>query len=94
MRPIYVCVGCASAYLPHTNEDAGPVSPAHCGKPACAEALRQAVAMSGLAEERIGELTRRANGLEGDPLRPRLDRRRARGRRSAAAPGGGRDKLR
>jgi hypothetical protein len=94
MRPIYVCVGCAAVYLPHTDDEAGPVSPAHCGKPHCAETVRQAVAMSGLTEEKIGELARRANGLDRDVRRPRLDTRKAHGRRSAAAPGGGRGKLR
>lgn len=95
MRPIYVCIGCAVVYLPpeHPSYQA-PVSPAHCSDPRCAAAAAEAVAMSGLSAERLGELARRANGLEGEPRRGRIDRRPARGRRAAAAPGGGRGKLR
>lgn len=95
MRPIYVCIGCGVIYLPpETPPNGRTVSPAHCGAPECAAATRQAVAMSGLPEEKLGELARRANGLEGEVRAPRLDRRAARGRRAMAAPGGGRSKLR
>ncbi|GAA4822455.1 hypothetical protein GCM10023220_64720 [Streptomyces ziwulingensis] len=107
MRPIYVCVGCAVTYLPPEHPSSGPpVSPAHCGKPACEEAVRQAVVMSGLSEGRIGELARRAVGVEGEQrlllLRRAcglegaspLSRRAVRGRRAGAPPGGGRSRLR
>ena len=95
MRPIYVCVGCGVIYLPPETPTSGPVpSPAQCGEPGCESALREAVELSGLSEEKLGELVRRANGLEGEPRMGRLNRRAARGLRSAAAPGGGRGKLR
>jgi hypothetical protein len=95
MRPIYVCIGCGAVYLPPEHPAYGhPVSPAHCSRPDCASAVREAVVMSGLSEERLGELARRANGLEGEPRRPRIGRRVVRGRRAGAAPGGGRGKLR
>lgn len=98
MRTIYVCIGCAAIYLPPedmTYPASGlTASPAHCTEPGCAAAVREAVLMSGLTQEKLGELARRAVGLEGEPLRPRLNRRTARGRRAVAAPGGGRDKLR
>lgn len=95
MRPIYVCVSCGSIYLPPENPTSGPTpSPAHCSEPGCEAALREAVELSGLSEEKLGELARRANGLEGEPRRGRINRRAARGRRAAAAPSGGRSKLR
>jgi len=98
MRSIYVCIGCAAIYLPPeslTYPSLGlTASPAHCTDPSCAAAVREAVVMSGLPEEKLGELARRAVGLEGDPRRPRLNRRAARGRPATAAPGGGRSKLR
>ncbi len=95
MRPIYVCIGCGAIYLPPEMPVSGPaVSPAHCSRPECEAAVREAVEWSGLTEERLGELARRAAGMEGDPLRPRLARRAAAGRRAASAPGGGRNKLR
>ncbi|MGW2228180.1 hypothetical protein [Streptomyces formicae] len=98
MRTIYVCIGCAANYLPPesmTYPTLGlTASTAHCTKPGCAAAVREAVAMSGLPEEKLGELARRAVGLEGEPRRPRQNKRAARGRRAAASPGGGRGKLR
>ncbi|WP_394436221.1 hypothetical protein [Streptomyces sp. SGAir0957] len=98
MRTIYVCVGCAAIYLPPedmTYPSLGlTASPAHCTDPACGAAVREAAQMSGLSEERIGQLARRAVGLEGEPRRPRVNRRAMRGRRADAAPGGGRGKLR
>lgn len=98
MRSIYVCIGCAAIYLPPetmTYPSLGlTASPAHCTRPDCAAAVRETVIMSGLPEEKLGELARRANGLEGEPRRPRLNQRAARGRRAAAAPSGGRNKLR
>ncbi|MCI3927738.1 hypothetical protein [Streptomyces sp. AN091965] len=98
MRSIYVCIGCAALYLP-PEDMAYPclgltASPAHCTGPGCAAAVREAVALCGLPQDKLGELARRAVGLEGQPRRPRLHRRPARGRRAAAAPGGGRGKLR
>lgn len=94
MRPIYVCVGCGVIYLPPENPTSGPLpSPAQCGEPGCESALREAVELSGLSEEKLGELVRRANGLEGEPRVGRLNRRPARGRRAATASGG-RGKLR
>lgn len=95
MRSIYVCIGCAAIYLPPDHPTSGPApSPAHCSRPDCQSAVRAAVELSGLPEEKLGELARRAAGLEGEPRRPRLGRRPAAGRRAAAAPGGGRGKLR
>jgi hypothetical protein len=98
MRSIYVCIGCAAIYLPPetmTYPAHGlTASPAHCTQPECAAAAREAVELSGLSEERLGELARRAIGIAGEPRRPRLNQRAARGRRSAAAPSGGRGKLR
>lgn len=95
MRPIYVCVGCAAIYLPAENPTVGPPpSPAHCSQPGCQAAVREAVEWTGLSEEKLGELARRANGLEGEPRRGRINRRPVPGRRAAAAPGGGRGKLR
>ncbi|MFJ2515637.1 hypothetical protein ACIPEL_36470 [Streptomyces griseoviridis] len=99
MRTIYLCIGCAATYLPpksmtYPSLPDVTASPAHCGQPECAAAAREAVAMSGLTEAKLGELARRAAGLEGDVRMPRIDRRAARGRRAAAAPGGGRGKLR
>ncbi|MEV0498098.1 hypothetical protein AB0I84_10905 [Streptomyces spectabilis] len=98
MRSIYVCIGCAAIYLPPETmvyPSLGmTASPAHCTQPGCAAAVREAVALSGLSEDRLGELARRAIGLEGEPRRPRLNRRATRGRRATAAPGGGRGKLR
>lgn len=109
MRPIYLCIGCAATYLPPENPTSGqPASPAHCGLPSCQEAVRQAVAMSGLPEERLGELARRAIGVDGERRLAAIwaacglageppvtrGRRPVRGRRAAAAPGGGRSRLR
>lgn len=95
MRPIHVCIGCAAIYLPPETPASGtPVSPAHCGKPQCAAAVEQTVAMSGLSAGRLGELARRAGGLEGDVRRGRVNRRAAHGSRATATPGGGRGKLR
>lgn len=95
MRPIYVCIGCAAVYLPPELPQSGPpVSPAHCSRPGCQSAVREAVELSGLPEEKLGELARRAVGLEGEPRRPRLGRRPVAGRRAASAPAGGRGKLR
>lgn len=63
MRPIYLCVGCATEYLPPENPTSGlPVSSAHCSNPECRAAVRTAVALSGLSEEKLGELARRAAG--------------------------------
>jgi hypothetical protein len=95
MRPIYVCIGCGAVYLPPEQPTSGPpVSPAHCSRPDCRSAVREAVELSGLSEEKLGELARRAVGLEGEPRRRRPGRRLAAGRRAASAPGGGRGKLR
>lgn len=95
MRPIYVCIGCAAIYLPSENPTSGPApSPAHCSRPDCQAAARRAADLSGLPEAKLGELARRAAGLEGEPRRPRMGRRNAAGRRAASAPGGGRGKLR
>lgn len=95
MRSIYVCIGCAAIYLPPEHPPSGRVvSPAHCSRDDCRSAVRQAVEMSGLSEEKLGELARRAIGLEGEPRRPSPRYRPSRGRRSMAAPGGGRGKLR
>ncbi|MFJ2608163.1 hypothetical protein ACIO13_24785 [Streptomyces sp. NPDC087425] len=99
MRTVYLCIGCAATYLPpesmtYPSHPDVTASPAHCGNPTCAAATREAVAMSGLTEEKLGELARRAAGLEGDARLPRVNRRRARGSRAAAAPSGGRSKLR
>lgn len=95
MRPIYLCIGCGAVYLPPEHPTyTSPVSPAHCSRPDCGAAVREAVAMSGLSEEKLGELARRAAGLEGEPRRPRVGRRPVRGKRAVAAPGGGRGKLR
>ncbi|MFI8930551.1 hypothetical protein ACIG3E_23065 [Streptomyces sp. NPDC053474] len=98
MRSVHVCIGCAALYLPPedmTYPSLGlTASPAHCTEPGCAAAVREAVAFSGLPEDKLGELARRAVGLEGQPRRPRPRQRPARGRRAAAAPGGGRGKLR
>ena len=98
MRSIYVCIGCAAIYLPPetmTYPTLGlTASTAHCTEPGCAAAVREAVALSGLPEEKLGELARRANGLEGEPRRPRLNHRPTRGHRATPAPGGGRSKLR
>ncbi|MGW4493801.1 hypothetical protein [Streptomyces sp. NPDC004376] len=91
MRPILLCIGCAATYLP---APAFPYSTAHCSDPACETVVRQAVAMSGLPEEKLGELARRAAGLEGEPRRGRTRYRPVHGKRAAAAPGGGRGKLR
>ena len=89
MRPIYVCIGCASTYLPPEHP-----SPALCSRSDCQAAARQAAELSGLPEAKLGELARRAAGLEGEPRRPRMGRRTTVGRRAASAPGGGRGKLR
>ncbi|MGY4967514.1 hypothetical protein [Streptomyces sp. 900105245] len=95
MRPIYVCIGCGVVYLPPETPASGPaVSPAHCSRPDCQAAVREAVELSGLPEEKLGELARRAAGVEGEPRRARLGRRPAAGRRAAPAPGTGRGKLR
>lgn len=95
MRPIYVCIGCAAVYLPPENPTSGPApSPAHCSRPGCHAAVRETVELSGLSEDRLGELARRANGLEGEPRRPRFGRRRTDVRRAASSPAGGRGKLR
>lgn len=95
MRPIYLCIGCGTVYLPPENPTAGPpVSPAHCSQPSCGAAVREAVEMSGLTEAKLGELARRAGGLDGEPRRPRMGRRPVHGKRATAAPGGGRGKLR
>ncbi|MFJ2514710.1 hypothetical protein ACIQJX_34930 [Streptomyces griseoviridis] len=99
MRQIYLCIGCAAIYLPpesmtYPSHPDVTASPAHCGNPSCAQAAREAAAMSGLTEAKIGELARRAAGLDGPVRMARIDRRPARGRRASAAPGGGRGKLR
>ncbi|WP_409062441.1 hypothetical protein [Streptomyces sp. SYP-A7185] len=97
MRSIYVCIGCAAIYLPPESMSYPSLgltaSTAHCTRRDCTAAVRETVALSGLPEAKLGELARRALGLEGQPRRPRLNHRPARGRRAAAAPGGGRGKL-
>ncbi|MEU3414575.1 hypothetical protein ABZ760_25495 [Streptomyces sp. NPDC006658] len=95
MRPIYVCIGCAATYLPPENPSSGPApSPAHCSRPDCQAAAREAVEWSGLSEAKLGELARRAAGLEDEPRRPRARRRASTGRRAGSSPAGGRGKLR
>jgi hypothetical protein len=94
MRPIYVCIGCATTYLPPEHPTSGPVpSPAHCSRPDCQAAAREAAKWSGLSEAKLGELARRAAGLEGEPRRPRTGRRTSAGRRAGSSPAGGRGKL-
>ncbi|MFD4570873.1 hypothetical protein ACFWNK_02865 [Streptomyces sp. NPDC058417] len=59
-----------------------------------ARGVRTQGTMSGLSAEKLGELARRAVGVEGEPRRGRQTYRAARGRRALAAPSGGRGRLR
>ncbi|MET8826064.1 hypothetical protein ABZX40_13410 [Streptomyces sp. NPDC004610] len=97
MRTVYVCLGCSCLYLPpesmtYPSHPDLTASRTHCGQPGCEEKARTAVATSGLPEERVVELARRAAGLD-VPAPERRPWRLARGRRPAAAPRGARGRL-
>ncbi|MER5495256.1 hypothetical protein ACSMX9_15675 [Streptomyces sp. LE64] len=102
MRTWYVCLGCTARYLPPAplplppgpvararDEPADPVA---CQEPACREKAARIVDSVGLPAETLARWARRAAGLDGDRRAPR-GHRPARGRRSAAGPGAGRNKF-
>lgn len=95
MRTVYCCVICGVHYLPPEAMEyptSGVVaSPVHCARLECEAAVTAGEA--GLPVEVLTMLAQRAADVRGE-AQPVRGGGKARGRRGAAAPGGGRSKLR
>lgn len=95
MRSVYGCVICGVHYMPPEAMEYPALelkaSAAHCARPECAAAA--AAGAAGLPVEVLELLARRAAEERGKAQAP-CAVGRTRGRRAAAAPGGGRSKLR
>ncbi len=97
MRTVFVCMGCVAQYLPpesmtYPSLPGLKASPVHCGNPACRSAVEDSLAVTGMPQDELARLARRAAGLEG-PVRKGRPGRRSRGRRPAAAPASARSRL-
>jgi hypothetical protein len=92
VRTVYVCVACATHYLPPESMEypaAGvQASRVHCANPACKAAVESGKGVN-IPAELLERMIERAGE---EPRKPRA-RRPARGRRSVAGPQGGRSKL-
>jgi hypothetical protein len=83
MRHAYVCLSCATHYLPPESmryEQAGlDASPVHCANPRCAADVRGGRAVPGVPVEVLEQLAVRAAERQPDP-RPDAGRRARGGR--------------
>lgn len=91
MRPVYVCMHCGVHYLPPEGmvypTTGVQASPVRCENPACVTAV---AAMPPLPPAVLARIEEQARPTEQE----RRARRASRGRRAAAAPAGGRSRLR
>ncbi|MGW7517284.1 hypothetical protein ACWGJ2_17010 [Streptomyces sp. NPDC054796] len=96
MRDVYICLVCATHCLPpeamHYGSPDQPASKVHCPTPSCTARARDIIRATGLSEDQLAALARRAAGLEGEP-RTRRTVRPARGRRATSAPRTARTRL-